>query len=221
MVDFAKEREVLDLLKIDCSVEVVIDEKLEADVIYEPEENKAQIYASGFTDFVEAAGRLKLGIVYHPLLATPVFSSGMDFELKKIAAKITKYWKPLLAGWGWKQVRETLSEPMLEELKRDLRLELDTMAIRRMMEGKKYRLFSFIRKQAGYMVLGGVFAVRIRAGSEETRKLYEAYLTRLFELVEHEPSLAAMEEVARIFFPRLKIEEINECGSVFSLVPEE
>lgn len=221
MVDFAREKEILDLLGIECRVDVVIGSDMGADVIYEPAENRAQIYALGFTDFVEAAGKLKVGLTYHPLFATPVFSDDMDFERKKVAAKITMYWEPLLAGWGWKEVRSTVPEEALDALRRELRLEMDTMAINRMMEGKRYKPVELIRKQVGYAVLGGTFAVRIRAGSEKTEKLYKKYLETLFTFVEEEPSFDAMKEIGKIFFPQFRIELANDgSGSFFLLEPD-
>lgn len=207
---FDREKELLDLLGIDSSIYVVYDEEVKPEVIYEPEQNRVQIYTPHFAGFVECIGRVLVGENYGSVYATPAFceSSAGEAELK---ARLTKLWTPLVAGWSWYLLSSLLPEDLIDDLRSELRLQLDLMNLRLLDGGKPPRPEEFIRYQVGYLLLGGAMALRIRANNREMEEKYREYIERILECAVEEPSHEHFEHVVQVFYPNLHVKVKHTC----------
>lgn len=208
-------QKILDTLEIECGVIIIADKHTRPEVMFNPYEEEAVIYASDLAAFVEAAGRLRLGLVYDHLLATPVFCEAGDYEDMKLKVKLMELWRPLLAGWAWKGVRELLEPELVLRLRRDIRLKLDEAIFRRMMGERTPEIQDLFSLQVVSYVLGERFSIPVNG------EKYREYTQITMGLLEEEPDVFLLERVAKPFYPDLRIKVCEEEDQLRCIVPAE
>ncbi|WP_457628508.1 hypothetical protein [Persephonella sp.] len=119
------------------------------ELIYIPEENKAifRLDQHSIRDIPELMAQLKLGIDYHPLLATMYFQKDLSEEEENYAGNFYMLIIPLLDAWVWKAMKEYLPEEEMEKQVKQLKELWERAQLSKMYFGDRIKESELMRRR--------------------------------------------------------------------------
>jgi len=181
------------------------------ELTFYPEEKKAVIKLDkdSISDIPELIAQLKMGIEYHPLLATFYFQPDLTKQEEFFASSFYTLVIPLIDAWVWKVMKDYLPEEELEKQVKELKTlwevaQLEKMrlgdvpmkeALRRRMSFSQYLIF----RTLGY---DAELQLQVEAKNEkEKKKLIQEwvrYKKALENFAKHEPNIKDILELPKI-----------------------
>ncbi len=202
--------QILKVFEIDnIKVEVEFDD-YRKEVIYVPNEEKKAIFYLSSRDYndiessiYELTARLRLGVVYNPLLTTLIFENATNENEEYAIGRFYYIVSPLLDAWSYGEILKYAPEKATELFKEFVE-EYQMLELKRMMGEKTIPDVDLVRiNLSGHLIarLLGFPSEVVFTGDESENDIFRDYLHKLEILSESEPDINLMIELAKEYLP--------------------
>ena len=188
------------------------------ELVYDPVNRTVELWLDkdSISDIPELLAQVKLGLEYHPLLATMYFQSDASEEETRLAGQFYTLVIPVIDAWVWKIMQKYMSADEFEMEVDELLEMIENLEIIKMytggkIENERARRRLTIGIHLIIKAVGGKSKLKL-VGDDEKKKKWIEYVKDLENLVMQEPSIDALIELGRKYGFNVKVVQDERTG---------